>query len=234
MKLGRRVRVYLIGVGLGLIASFIIFNNRGCEWMPGNRVMMLIEESLIQVSDFKACQMECYGITKNDVFNLIQNGEVSFSESQTSGDVKDYIVSDDEHKMTFQINMIDSVASITRFHGFEQECGCAGRSETAFEVLYKPNDMVLQQLVENGFEVTRRNECQFECFDIDSTYARSVLDDGLVRNELSFPHAKPNPTYLIQKIRNVSDTLLFKVEKGSSTRIIDIRWKNVDIPCDCD
>ena len=98
MKLGRRLRIYLVGVGMGLVAVYFIFSTRGCEWLPGNRVITLIEECLVQATDKTLCEMECNGLDKKDVFNLIQSGEVNFSESETGGDVKEYVLESDSLK----------------------------------------------------------------------------------------------------------------------------------------
>ncbi len=227
------MRVYLIGLGFGLIAVYFIFSARGCEWTPQNRVLQSIQECDILISDFKACQMQCYGISKHDVFNVLQKGDVDFSESQTSGDVKDYVLKTDSLTLTLKLNTKDTLVEVDHFHGYKKECACGEADANKFSVLYEPDELVLQKLVDNGFEVTRDSKCLFDCFGVDSIYVRGVLNDGKVLHDWSFPHAKPNPVYWIQKIRGRADTLLFQVELGSKTRVLDMRVKNVDATCDC-
>ncbi|MFT7613356.1 MAG: hypothetical protein ACI9J3_002329 [Parvicellaceae bacterium] len=233
MKIGRRLRVYMVGVGMGLMAAYFMFGTRSCDWTPGNRVINLIEHSQISISDFKACEMKCYGLTKTDLFHVINDGEVSFSESKTGGDLKEYLVSNGKVTVMFHLDMRDSTVQVGKFVGFSAPCECETASKENLSVLYKPNDLVLEQLIENEFQITSRNDCYFKCHKLDSAYARSVLDDGLVLNDFSFPQGKPNPTFWIQKVRE-SDTLWFQFEKGTKTRIQQIVRKNEPITCDCD
>ena len=233
MKIGKRVRVYMVGVVMGLIATYFMFGTRSCEWLPGNRVINLIEQSKISISDFKACEMACHGLTKKDVFNIINEGEVSFGNSQTGGDIKEYEVSNEQHTMTFHVDMRDSTVQVGKFIGFPESCSCESESKEELTVLYKPNDLVLEQLLSIGFEITTFSQCYFDCFELDSAFARSVLDDGLVLNDYSFPQAKPNPTYWIQKVR-ASDTLWFQFEKGTKARIQQIVSKNKPLKCNCE
>ena len=233
MKIGRRVRVYLVGVGMGLIATYFMFNGRGCEWMPGKRVLSSIEDSQLVISEFRACQMDCYGLSSQDVFNVVERGSVLFSESETSGSVKNYVVADDKYKITFALNTVDSISQVIRFHDFNETCPCGNQSNSVQLPLFMPNDMILSKLFENGFELTQSNSCQFECVGIDSLTALSIFKDGKVIHEQSYPRQHPNPIYRIELSQSDRENLYFLVEKGLRTRILEVTRKDSVGICPC-
>jgi len=234
MKIGRRLRVYLIGVGMGLVAAYFILGTRSCEWLPGKRVKTFIIESQIKISDFNMCRMECYGLNRTDIFNVLNSGSVSFSESKTSGDQKEYIIEHEGLRVAFAVSMTDSISEVVHFQNRSEKCVCDDRNKADLSVLYEPNDMVLEHLRENGFALISKNECQFECVGIDSAYASSVLQKGTVLNERSFPRRNPNPVYTIRLVKDIADTLFFVVEKGFKTRILEISNSEGDPGCNCD
>ena len=43
----RRLFYYLIGVGIGLIFVFFVFGNRGCSWLPQNKVKETINHKIL-------------------------------------------------------------------------------------------------------------------------------------------------------------------------------------------
>lgn len=234
MKMGRRIRVYLVGVGMGLIATYFMFNGRGCEWMPGKRVLSSIEESQLIISTFRSCQMTCYGLSRKDVFNVLEKGKVNFSESETSGAIKNYVVANNECKITFALNAADSITEVVRFHDFNEKCACGDQSDSVHVPLYMPSEMALEKLLANGFELTNSNPCQFECAGIDSLLAVTIFTDGRIINERSFPRRNPNPIYVIELSQINKENLFFVVEKGIRTRILDVSVGANNLPCPCD
>ncbi len=234
MKIGRRLRVYLIGVVMGLIATYFILGTRSCEWLPGKRVKAFISENQIRISDFNACRMACYGLNRTDIFNVLNSGSVSFSESKTSGDQKEYSIEHEGLRVTFAVSMTDSTSEVVQFHDRNNTCSCNDSSKTELSVLYEPNDLVLEHLRDNGFALTTKNDCQFECAGIDSAYASSALEKGFVLNDRSFPRRNPNPVYTIRLMKGISDTLFFVVEEGFKTRILEIYSSADDFDCICD
>ena len=62
----RRLKYYGIGFGIGLIFVFIFFQNRGCSWLPGNRVKNTVLERVMVVNDETAKAFAKKGLTKKD------------------------------------------------------------------------------------------------------------------------------------------------------------------------
>src|SRR5688572_8337673 len=92
MNFWRRLRFYLIGVAIGLVVSFSFFKNRGCGWLPGNRILNTLSGSMILVTDSTRCLMDCNNVSDEDVFRMFVDGDVLFSESQTRENPKIYVV----------------------------------------------------------------------------------------------------------------------------------------------
>lgn len=96
----RRLRVYLIGVGLGCILAWALVirkrsneMNRYMSWTPNGRVLLEIREdnNLILPDNFW-CEMECQGFTSEDLRLLKEEGDVDFKASQTKGEHKTYVI----------------------------------------------------------------------------------------------------------------------------------------------
>lgn len=231
MTLGKRIQFYGFGLLIGLAITFFMFNGRSCDWLPGNRVKTLLQERLVKISDYRKCELECNGLNEDDVFRIIEKGEVSFSESQTKGDLKEYVVTEGKTKLSFLLRMVDTVVFVNQVVD-SKKCYCDDLSRENDKILFAPNDLVLKRLKENGYEENALNICLGKCMGIDTSFIRSVLDDGLVIPEESYPQAKPNPVYWIQKM-NGRDTLRFKFEQGTKSRVLEIRKNSDPNLCDC-
>jgi len=74
------------------------FNQRGCEWLPGNQVKKQIidkiyEDGIELFQDVK-CSMDCQGLTESDIEEVLgRGGDVIFPESQRDTVPKEYIIS---------------------------------------------------------------------------------------------------------------------------------------------
>jgi len=78
---------------IGLIFVLIFFQNRGCSWLPSNRVKNAFLDRIIVVSDAEMSHLKKSGIDVDDLIGVLNDGEVNFSESITEGDFKVYSVS---------------------------------------------------------------------------------------------------------------------------------------------
>ncbi|MFN5910623.1 MAG: hypothetical protein ACK45H_04725 [Bacteroidota bacterium] len=82
----RRLKYYGIGFGIGLVFVFVFFQNRGCSWLPSNRVKNSLLERVIVVSDEEYEIFRAKGITAKDVLSALNDGEVHFGESKKASD----------------------------------------------------------------------------------------------------------------------------------------------------
>jgi len=99
----KRLKFYGIGFGIGLIFVFFFFQNRGCSWLPSNRVKNAILDRLIVVSDSTNQVLKTKKITMDDIVNALNDGEVYFNESDKDNASKIYIIEKDDIKYAFTL-----------------------------------------------------------------------------------------------------------------------------------
>ena len=78
----RRLMYYGIGVGIGLLGVFFFFNNRGCSWLPGNRVKEMVAERIIYISDSNLQIIKNLNIAEDEIGTYVQEAEIHFSKSK--------------------------------------------------------------------------------------------------------------------------------------------------------
>ena len=81
-NLYRRLLYYGIGFGIGLVCVFFFFNNRGCSWLPENRVKEMVNERLIYIADSNLNILENLKIKEEELSSFLVNAEVIFSKSE--------------------------------------------------------------------------------------------------------------------------------------------------------
>lgn len=99
----RRLKYYGFGFLLGMLFLVFFFNNRGCSWLPGNRVKNTILDRLIVVSDETQALMQQKGIKDKDLIEVLNDGDVIFDESNKNEDDKVYLIEKDGKKYIFTL-----------------------------------------------------------------------------------------------------------------------------------
>lgn len=87
----RRLKYYGIGFGFGLLFVIFFFKNRGCTWLPSNRVRNSIRERVLVLPENQQTTLAQKGITLSDIFHIIDKGDVDFSESLKQAEPKVYL-----------------------------------------------------------------------------------------------------------------------------------------------
>lgn len=83
--LWRKIRLYLVGFIIGLIAVYFMFGTRGCKSLtPGMlKLDQLATKSIIQYSDTAACEMKCQHITEDEVKQSFTYGKIDTKKSKS-------------------------------------------------------------------------------------------------------------------------------------------------------
>ena len=104
-KLKNRIKYYLVGLLMGVIVVYFIFGNRGCAWLPGNRVKNMVGEKEIIAGDSIVAMMNKMDIDNDDVYDLLKtNGNVEFSLSITDSTPKVYHIKNDVQETSYWVN----------------------------------------------------------------------------------------------------------------------------------
>ena len=117
----RRLKFYLIGVGMGLLFVYFLFGNRTdikCSYFPNARVLKNISEKELVLSELAACQFQCLNNDSAAINNLLYAGKVDFKKSDTKKtSCKTYFVSSqlNDKKYSALIENCDSTATVLEF-----------------------------------------------------------------------------------------------------------------------
>lgn len=65
------------------------------SWLPEGRVLKKIRSALDKQYEKLNCYTSCAGIFNSDIDELLENGDVDFSKSQTTGAQKTYFISNE-------------------------------------------------------------------------------------------------------------------------------------------
>lgn len=139
----RRLKYYGIGFGIGLIFVVFFFQNRGCSWLPGNRVKNSILDRVLVLPDTESAQLKKYGLTKKDLTLVLNDGEVLFDESKKSGNPKVYVIEKEissKGKMKFFFTLAEE-SFISEIHFSEKNAKKSkNTTEGTGELIFFPAD----------------------------------------------------------------------------------------------
>ena len=83
MNFLNRLKFYLIGFSLGLFLIYTLFKDRDWDWLPENKVKKFILENPLKIRLKKNQKNILNDQFSKKIFDLIINGNVNFSKSQT-------------------------------------------------------------------------------------------------------------------------------------------------------
>jgi len=89
----KRLKLYGIGFGIGLFCVFVFFKNRGCSWLPENKVKESILQRVIYIHAEDSLNFTKLKVASSEIKKMIENGSVAFSESKKKGDPRAYVIS---------------------------------------------------------------------------------------------------------------------------------------------
>lgn len=220
----KRLRYYIIGFGIGIVMSVILFGQRGCDWTPANRVLKQIATSQILISDSVKCVMAANNIKEDDIFQMLNNGDVLFSESNTQSSPKDYVIQhpDKEFKLLFVVRN-DSVSVVSGVpDGKKGDCDAADANAHILKMPEETVKRVLRHnLAKNQLSAADSILTQLEKNKIGEGEVYNMIGDGSIDFEKSTPLSKPHPIYVVHYQKYVF-TLEMTPER---TRLLEFKKK---------
>lgn len=136
MTWGRRIKLYLVGFGIGIFICWLMFFRNGGRdlsgWLPASRVLKFIALSkTIDADSSMLCKLKCKGISMDDIRKATVEGDVDFGKSQTDKkpnheyDVK-LTLKGQPMDVYFSTNTVDSTVKILQVYPplDGTACGC--------------------------------------------------------------------------------------------------------------
>ncbi len=99
----KRIKFYGIGFTIGLIFVAFFFSNRGCSWLPSNRVKNAILDRVLVVNENTKTKMTAMGFSSDDIVQVLNDGDILFGESVKEESKKCYIIKKNNVKFAFTL-----------------------------------------------------------------------------------------------------------------------------------
>lgn len=195
----RRLFYYLIGVSIGLIFVFFVFGNRGCSWLPQNKVKETIKHKIL----INASKQ----ISAKNIQKILEDSEVNFDKSNKNTAFKTYLFESAENKNQFYITFTsDSYLAVVHDDPNQLQ---AFKTDTFLKIINLPEEKfslfnfdVSQQLL------SKLKQAQFN----RENYSKTLLNTGFIQ-------------YNFQKNNNTEAVFLLKSSLDST--LMYFTWKDV-------
>ena len=83
-----RFTLYGFGFVLGIILVFFFLGgkNASCNWMPNQRILNIIKQKKLSISESVKNDMRDKSVDSLDIMKILDNGDIDFSKSQVKND----------------------------------------------------------------------------------------------------------------------------------------------------
>jgi len=232
-KFKDRIKFYLIGFGMGIIAVAFMFGKRGCAWLPENRVKNSIFENEIIYGDSIKDLMYCSNISSENIYDLLDSGgDVDFSESIPNESPKKYVIyGKNELRVIFAL--YDNYSEIIEVN---TDCQTKLTNNTNKQTVPLPKNIISSIIESHAFTFYKEAECEINCFDIDEQDVKDFHLSATINMTKSVPWPKGSGEnvsnklyYLDGDINGVSYGIMYEIGENR-TRIKHIIGTK---DCDC-
>lgn len=201
-KLKNRIKYYLIGLSLGVIVVYFMFGNRGCAWLPGNRVKNMIGEKEIIAGDSILQALKCYDLNNDDIYALLKSeGNVEFTLSSTDTYPKVYYIKGEKENEMYWINFslyddkdFSEVVGVGRAN--QSDCDVKNSNQRK-STIPLPHKDVIAILESQEFRVLNQARCEQEFYQIGEENLLKFHKTATIEIDQSAPRLSPNPFYFL-------------------------------------
>lgn len=228
MKFWKRLKYYGVGLILGTLLSVILFNGRGCSWLPENRVLDRIGQmSTIQVTSDMLCRIGCSQVTMDELVKELKASslEVVFSESDTDTDPKKYVLEGhigEVEKVRMEVEFHDTIARIVAFDdGPEPKCNCLDPARE-YHVIYMPEEQIKHGFVKREIRFTSSAGCKMKSSGFSSEEYFRLLEEGKIDYEKSKSYGGLWPEWHVNGKSNGKDFTMVVELQNDQTLLTDL------------
>lgn len=202
----RRLRLYGFGFGIGLIMVFFFFRNRGCAWLPENRVKNTFLGRVLVISETNQRIFDEHHLSDSLIVSFLDDGSIAFGSSKKQGKLKVYKIEKEVNgkntelwfsmpEDAFIAEVVWPKGSIQKFKSTTEGFGRMIHFPNVKSFVYlKENDELKKQMAEFG--VKNEETIQF-----------LMKKSGLIDFSKSKLTAEPVPEQFVVLPREKGDTL---------------------------
>ncbi len=123
----RRIFLYLVGVGLGIVASMMFFGDRDIDfsYLPNARTVKHLRSQDFSISEKAMCQLTCLGLNASSLKKVFMDGDldVDFGSSDVDGMCKTYRIEvEDQSYTSFILDNCDSLSNVLSLELLDCPC----------------------------------------------------------------------------------------------------------------
>ena len=116
MNFLNRLKFYLVGFILGLFLVYSLFKDREWDWLPENKIKKFLLANPVRINIEKSEIININESFSKKVFDVVINGDILFSKSETKTDIKNYFLESNNDTISIDISFNDSTCRITSFN----------------------------------------------------------------------------------------------------------------------
>ncbi|MCE3295863.1 MAG: hypothetical protein K0R65_1577 [Crocinitomicaceae bacterium] len=220
-KFINRLKYYGIGFGMGLVFVFFFFQNRGCSWLPSNRVKNSILDRVIVIADSEQQALKSKGVNEDAIIELLNTGSVEYDKSVKEGKTKIYLLYNDKHRLFFTLPQDNYISEVKLAN--KDVSKITNSTEGFGTLVHFPNDKNLIHV-----DSSKILTCQQEAlgFINQQLILKNLKKAGKIDFAKTFYFKKPRPTVYLTYPDSKKNTI------GSNTIWYKnkITIKSFDIP----
>lgn len=202
----RRLKLYGFGFGLGLVMVFFFFRNRGCTWLPENRVKNTFMGKVLVISEANQRIFDTHHLSDSMIVSFLDDGSIAFGSSKKQGNPKVYKITKEVNGKSVELwfsipegafvaEAIWPKGSIQKFKNTTEGYGRMIHFPNVKSFVYlQENDDLKEQMVRFGIK--------------DEEHLQYLLmKNGLIDFSKSKLNAEPSPEQMVVLPRKNGDTL---------------------------
>tara|TARA_B100001093_G_C26854615_1_gene1026813 strand:- start:3819 stop:4562 length:744 start_codon:yes stop_codon:yes gene_type:complete len=226
MKFTKRLKYFSVGFGIGILFVIFLFKDREFKWswLPGNRVTDFILDHPIKINSDFYTEINLNVNLSTQIFNTLLNGDVDFSNSDTEGPIKKYIIEYNQNTVHIAISFKDSISQIIKLN--EMEFSNANEVNINDENLYMDLKNFQTRINKKEIKLSQNFLCELDQLKINKAVFIDSLEFESVKWKLSKAYLKPHPYFILSnKIDGLTYYVLIE-ESSGKIRLKSIQIKN--------
>ena len=189
-----RLKFYLIGFSLGLFLIYTLFKDRDWDWLPENKVKKFVLENPLIIKLKKNQKNILNDQFSKKIFDLIINGNVNFSKSQTKSINKKYIIEYKNSSVSINVSFRDTLCRIISIDNMIFKDNYQSGFLDTIVFINRSNLYLRFDKMEKKF--TKNFLSKIEKYGLNPDDISKNLNNFLVNWKKSNPFSKLNPKYL--------------------------------------
>ena len=227
MKFTKRLKYFSVGFSIGILFVIFLFKDREFKWswLPGNRVTDFILEHPIKINSSFYTKIDSKEDFSNKIFTTLINGDVNFSNSETEGEIKKYVIEDEQNTVHIAISFKDSISQIIKLN--KKEFSKKNEVDINNENLHMDLKNFESRINKKEIKLSKNFLCELEKLNINKNFFIDSLEFKSIKWKISKVYLKPHPYFIVHKKINGLSYYVFFEESSTKIRIKSIQLQNI-------